>query len=111
MAMQPQDAMPSHQCLVRKKPSPLANKPWRSVEKSIQTRWLVTRGNHVDYFANPKPAKAKPKGFFDLRSVTHLRPAREADPTAPEFAVEIVANRHHIVRRLFFFMPPGRRNT
>ena len=89
--------MPSHQCLVLKKPSPLATKPWRSVEKKLQKRWLVTRGNHVDYYTHPKPAKARPKGYFDLRSVTTMRPAREGDPTAPEYAVEIVASKHHIV--------------
>ena len=90
--------MPSHQCLVRKKPSPFATKPWRAAQSKLQTRWLVTRGNHVDYYAHPKPAKARPKGFFDLRGVSYLRPARESDPTAPEFAVEVVASRHHIVR-------------
>lgn len=92
--MQP---MPSHQCLVRKKPSPLSAKKWSTIESKLQNRWLVTRGNHVDYYAHPKPAKAKPKGFFDLRSVTTLRPARDTDPTAPEFAIEVIASRHHIV--------------
>ena len=29
--------------------------------------------------------------------MTTMRPAREGDPTAPEYAVEIVASKHHIV--------------
>ena len=86
----------SHQCLVRKKPSPLAARPWCTVEKRLQQRFLVTRGRHVDYFAHPRTGKARPKGYFDLRNVTLLRPAREGDPTAPEFAVEIRFGKHHI---------------
>ena len=83
-------SMPSHQCLVLKKPSPLATKPWRSVEKKLQKRWLVTRGNHVDYYTHPKPAKARPKGYFDLRSVTSLSASAPATITVGLGVISLV---------------------
>ena len=88
-----------HECLVKKKRSPDSKKEWAKCAKTVQKRWLVTRGCHVDYYTYPKPSKGKvkPQGSFDLRHVSMLRPARTGDPTAPEFAVEVISNRHHIV--------------
>ena len=43
------------ECVVRKKPSPKASKPWEQVKRSLQDRLLVTRGCHVDYFQHPLP--------------------------------------------------------
>ena len=67
---------------VKKKPSPKASQPWSKCIKSLQKRCLETRGAYVFYYAFPKPKGAKPKGKFDLRELSRLRPAREGDPTA-----------------------------
>ena len=39
--------MAHHECLVTKKSSPNASKPWKKCK--LQKRWLVTRGCYVDY--------------------------------------------------------------
>ena len=94
----PMSQYAQHECRVSKKPSPHISKAWTSVRSKLQRRWLVTRGVFVDYYAYPKPARnAKPKGSFDLRKVERLRSARECDPTAPEWAVEVHVDRHRIV--------------
>ena len=94
-------AEPSWAGWVKKKPSPQFSKPWKSAR--LQKRWLITRGNVVDYYDNqPKTSRDKPKGSFDLRVVEKLRPAKESDPTAPDSAVLIVVAKHQIVIDFMF---------
>ena len=94
------ETVPTWAGWVRKKPSPHANTPWQraSTNASIQKRWLVTHGHLVNYYASPAPlARRRPNGSFDLRQVTLLKPANEIDPTAPEFSIEVIVAKHHIV--------------
>ena len=94
------ETVPTWAGWVRKKPSPHANTPWQraSTNANIQKRWLVTHGHLVNYYASPAPlARRRPNGSFDLRQVTLLKPANEIDPTAPEFSIEVIVAKHHIV--------------
>jgi hypothetical protein len=94
------ETVPTWAGWVRKKPSPHANTPWQraSTNANIQKRWLVTHGHLVSYYASPAPlARRRPNGSFDLRQATLLKPANEIDPTAPEFSIEVIVAKHHIV--------------
>jgi len=94
------ETVPTWAGWVRKKPSPHANTPWQraSTNANIQKRWLVTHGHLVNYYASPAPlARRRPNGSFDLRQATLLKPANEIDPTAPEFSIEVIVAKHHIV--------------
>ena len=86
-----------HECLVRKKPSPKNKVPWAHATRALQNRWLVTNGAVVQYFAFPRRGDRKPKGQFDLRYVTKLAPARDSDPSAPEYAIEVQDQRRKVV--------------
>ena len=82
---------------VRKKPSSHAKTAWRNAP--IQKRYITSLGTHVSYYAKSfeKGAKPpKPNGSFDLRRVTSIRLCTQSDPSAPDNAIDLVVDGHHI---------------
>lgn len=78
---------------VQKKPTSQSTKAWRSATKD--TRYIEANGFTVTYYTHApadRPAKAKPRGAFDLRDVTMLR--ESPDSTAPRTAIEMQVKKH-----------------
>ena len=79
------DSLTSRSGWLKKKPTSHEKKAWR--DAGVQKRFYVSRGLRVEYYdrapVGEQAGKLKPRGTFDLRNVTRLRPAQPDDPTAP----------------------------
>ena len=72
------DSLTSRSGWLKKKPTSHEKKAWR--DAGVQKRFYVSRGLRVEYYdrapVGEQAGKLKPRGTFDLRNVTSLRPAQ-----------------------------------
>ena len=92
------DSLTSRSGWLKKKPTSHEKKAWR--DAGVQKRFYVSRGLRVEYYdrapVGEQAGKLKPRGTFDLRNVTSLRPAQPDDPTAPAAALILVVDAHRM---------------
>ena len=78
---------------VKKRPTSHKDKPFK--QSAVVKRFFDTHGFQVAYYDRApigKNSGVRPKGWFDLREVTLLRPC--ADPSAPPATVDLHVGKH-----------------
>ena len=78
---------------MKKRPTSHKDRPFK--QSAVVKRFFDTHGYQVAYYDRApigKHAGVRPKGWFDLREVTLLRPC--ADPSAPPATVDLHVGRH-----------------